>query len=119
MNGLGGKWMVQVVEIIDREIIDRREIIESERSKAQKVDSHGLKWTVQNDIKWTVHESGRSKKTKVDGPQKMKLNGPKKCVGGQRGLKVDGPEKCVGNKNMKVHGLRLRGWSKRGESGRY
>ena len=59
------------------------------------------------------------KRHKVDGTQKMKLNGPKKCVGGQRGLKVDGPEKCVGNKNMKVHGLRLRGWSKRGESGRY
>ena len=54
MNGLGGKWTVQVVEIIDREIIDRREIIESGRSKAQKVDGHGLKWTVQNDIKWTV-----------------------------------------------------------------
>ena len=65
VNGLGGKWTVQVVEIIDREIIDRREIIESERSKAQKVDGHGLKWTVQNDIKWTVHESGRSKKRKL------------------------------------------------------
>ena len=38
--------------------------------------------TVQNDIKWTVQ------KTKVDGQQKMKLDGPKKCVGGQKGLKV-------------------------------
>ena len=37
---------------------------ESGRFKAPKVDGPGLKWTVKNDIKWTVYESGRSKKRK-------------------------------------------------------
>ena len=37
---------------------------ESGRSKAPKVDGPGLKWTVQNDIKWTAQI------TKVGGPQK-------------------------------------------------
>ena len=63
--------------------------------------------------KWTVQ------KTKVDGPQKMKLDGPQKCVGGQKGMKVDGPQNCVDNlKTMKVDGLRMRGRSKRDETGR-
>ena len=51
----------------------------TEWSKASKVDGAGLRWTVQNDIKWTV--------------QKMKLHGPQKCVGGQKGMKVDVSQK--------------------------
>ena len=79
--------------------------------------------------KWTVQS------TKVDGPQRMKLDGTQKCVGGQKGVKVDGPhkmkldgtKKCVGGQKrvkvdgphkMKVHGPKMRGWSKKGESGR-
>ena len=63
--------------------------------------------------KWTVQ------KTKVDGPQKIKLDSPQKCVSGQKGMKVDGPQNCVSNlKKVKVDGLRMRGRSKRGESGR-
>ena len=64
-----------------------------------KVDGPtGWKWMVQSP------KTGRSwvkvngtKRHKVDGPQKMKPNGPKINVGGQKGMKVDGPEKCVGN----------------------
>ena len=38
---------------------------------------------------------------------------------GQKGMKVDGPQNCVGNiKKVKVDGLRMRGRSKRDESGR-
>ena len=45
--------------------------------KGHKVD--GLrKWMVEN--------------TKVDGPQRMKLDSLQKCVGGQKEMKVDGPE---------------------------
>ena len=68
---------------------------ESVRSKAPKVDVPGSKWTVQN--------------TKVDGPQRMKLDGPKmrvrsrtgesgrssKCLDGQKGVKVDGLNICA------------------------
>ena len=50
VDGPGGKWTVQLVE--------------SGRSKAPKVDGPGAKWTVRKDIKWTVHESGRSKTRK-------------------------------------------------------
>ena len=49
----------------------------------------GGKWTVQNNIKWTFYKSERSKTRKC--PQKMKLDGLKKCVGGQWGMKVDFP----------------------------
>ena len=31
----------------------------------------------------------------MDGPQRMKLDGTQKCVGGQKGMKVDGPQMCV------------------------
>ena len=41
-------------------------------------------------------ESGRCNWMKENGPQKMKLGDPKKCVGGQKGMKVDCPQKCVG-----------------------
>ena len=34
-------------------------------------------------------------------------------------MKVDGPQNCVSNsRKVKVDGLRMRGWSKRDESGR-
>ena len=42
------------------------------------MDGLGGKWTVQNDIKWTVYESGRSEKRKWTVHKKMK---PQKCVG--------------------------------------
>ena len=48
----------------------------------------------------------------MDGPHKMKLDGTQKCVGGRKGVKVDGPHK------MKVNGPKMRGRSKKGESGR-
>ena len=55
---------------------------------------------------------GGQKGMKVDGPHRMKLDGTQKCVGGQKWVKVDGP------KRMKVNGPKIRGWSNRGESGR-
>ena len=48
----------------------------------------------------------------MDGPHKMKLDGTQKCVDGQKGVKVDGQYK------MKVTGPKMRGRSKKGESGR-
>ena len=69
---------------------------------------HSLREFSKNGVEVKVDGPKRHKvdgpKTEVDGPQKMKLNGPQKCVGGQKGLKVDG--------------LRMRGRSKRDESGR-
>ena len=71
---------------------------ESGRSKAPKVDGPGLKWTVKNDIKWTVYESGLS--TKVDGQKNesgrsTKLDSPKNESDGPQKMK---PQKCVGIK---------------------
>lgn len=54
-DGLGEKWTVQLGE--------------SGWSKTPKVDSSWLKLTIYE----------------VDGQQKMKLDGPSKCVGGQKG----------------------------------
>ena len=77
VDGLGGKWTVQLGE--------------SGRSKAPKVDGPGLNWTVHNNIKWTVYESGRSKKRKWTVHKKMKLDGPQNCVVNLKTMKVDGP----------------------------
>ena len=55
-------------------------------------------------------QNGRS--TKVDGPQRMKLDGPPQCLGVQKRMKVDGPQK------MKVDCPKMRGRSRRDESGR-
>ena len=68
--------------------------------------------STKNETGWYSKCQGSQEGVKVDGPYKMKLDGTKKCVGGQKGLKVDGPHK------MKVHGPKMRGRSKKGESGR-
>ena len=57
VDGPGGKWTVQLGE--------------SGRSKAPKVDGPGSKWTVQN--------------TKVDGPQRMELDGTQSARVAQKG----------------------------------
>ena len=79
------------------------------------------KWTVQkhesgrftkNGTGWYSKCQGSSEGVKVDGSHKMKLEGTQKCVSGRKGVKVDGPHK------MKVNGPKMRGRSKKGESGR-
>ena len=72
---------------------------------------------MQNDIKWTVYESGRSikvhgylKNMKVDS---LRLRGLLKRDESARSSKVRGYMRKV-----KVNGLRLRGRSQRDESGR-
>ena len=58
-------------------------------------------WMVQNDIKWTVYESGR--------PTKNETGRLQKCVGGQKRMKVDGTQNCLGNlKKIKVDGERVK-----------
>ena len=59
---------------------------ESRRSWGKVDGPTGWKWTVRKEIKWTVQ------KTNVDGPQRMKLDGLQKCVGGKGGeLSTDRP----------------------------
>jgi len=41
----------------------------------------------------------------------MILDGPKKCVGGQKGLKVDGPQNCVGNLKKDENGRSKNAWA--------
>ena len=104
VHGPEGKWSVQLGE--------------SGRSKAPKVDGLGLKWTVQNDIKWTVYESGRSEKRKWTIHKKWNWTALKHAWVVKKGWKWTVLESAWVWENMKVDGLRLRGRSKRDESGR-
>ena len=65
---------------------------------------------------------------KVDGPQRMKLDGNQKCVGSQKWVKLDGTQKCVGSQKWvevdgphktKVNGPKMRGRSKNDVIGRF
>ena len=92
MDGPGGKWTVQLGE--------------SGRSKASKVDGpkHESGRSTKNETGWYSKCVSGQKGVKVDGPHKMNLDGSQKCVGGQKWVIVDGPK--------------MRGRSKKGESGR-
>ena len=90
VDGLGGKWTVQLGE--------------SGRSKAPKVDGPGSKWTVRKDIKWTVHESGRSKRRKWTVHKVWNWTVLKNAwvvkrdeSGRSKWLKVDGPKLMMGS----------------------
>ena len=41
----------------------------------------------------------------------MILDGPKKCVGGQKGLKVDGAQNCVDNFKKDESGRSKNAWA--------